>query len=159
MTPQWPPTSRIWNSGTWRLCHAAIDPGQQSGKVHTWRARAHTHTHTHTKAYYDQQKIRYFASRIGWRWSSIKAWATTVVAPLSVRSMTTKEQMKQTFRGKFNGVPGSPRQERTANWCVEHTIVSRILPDLIFSSNHRSGAALSTPTIESAKQSSSSNAF
>ena len=37
-----------------------------------------------------------------------KAWATTIVAPKSVGSMTTKGQMKPTFslkvEGEFNGV-------------------------------------------------------
>ena len=39
-----------------------------------------------------------------------KAWATTIVAPKLVGSSTTKGQMKPTFQGEFNGVPGRREQ-------------------------------------------------
>ena len=60
--------------------------------------------------------------------SSISPGATTVVAPESVGSMTTKGQMKPTsWQGEFNGVPG-PRPccchfLNTVSLCIMHATV------------------------------------
>ena len=84
------------------------------------------------------------------------AWATTIVAPKSAGSMTTKGQMKPTCRVSLTA---SQAGENSQSNVPEHTIVSSILTDLIFRRNLRRRTALSGPTIESAKQPNSSNAF
>ena len=54
-----------------------------------------------------EEKGRDSPSGIGRKLSSISSGATTVVAPKSVGSMTTKGQMKPTsWQVEFNGVPG-----------------------------------------------------
>ena len=85
-----------------------------------------------------------------------KAWATTIIAPKLVGSMTTKGQMKPTCRVSLLA---SQAGENSQSNVPEHTIVSSILTDLIFRRNLRRRTALSGPTIESAKQPNSSNAF
>ena len=58
-----------------------------------------------------------------------KARATTIVAPKSVGSMTTKGQMKPTCRVSLTA---SQAAENSQSNVPEYTIVSSILTDLIF---------------------------
>ena len=63
-----------------------------------------------------------------------QAWATTIVAPKLVGSMTTKGQMKPTCS---LGWTVSQAGENSQSNVPEHTIVSSILIDLIFRRNLR----------------------
>ena len=86
-----------------------------------------------------------------------KVWATTIVAPKLVGSMTTKGQMKPTCRVSLTA---SQAGENSQSNVPKHTVVSSILTDLIiFRRNLRRRTALSGPTIESAKQPNSYNTF
>ena len=64
--------------------------------------------------------------------SSISPGATTVVAPKSVGSITTKGQMKPTsWQGEFNGVPARREQRLGNQWPRTHgRIQCFIWPDL-----------------------------
>ena len=83
-----------------------------------------------------------------------KAWATTIVAPKSVGSSTTKGQMKPTFRVSLTASQAGENSQINA---PEHTNVSSILAYLTFRRNQGRRTAQSRPTIESAKQQTSSN--
>ena len=85
-----------------------------------------------------------------------KAWATTIVAPKSVGSSTTKGQMKPTFRVSLTASQAGENSQINA---PEHTNVSSILAYLTFRRNQGRRTAPSGPTIESAKQQTSSNEF
>ena len=78
-----------------------------------------------------------------------KAWATTIVTPKLVVSMTTKGQMKPTCRVSLTA---SQAGEKSKSNVPEHTIVSSIIMNLIFSRDLRRRTAQLGPTIESAKQ-------
>ena len=69
------------------------------------------------------------ASGIDRKLSIIRPGATTIVAPKSVGSMTTKGQMNPTSRVS---VTASQAGENSQTNGREHTIVSIILTDLIF---------------------------
>ena len=78
-----------------------------------------------------------------------KVWATTIVAPKLVGSMTTRVSLTASQEG-----------ENSQSNVHKHTIVSSILTDLmIFRRNLRRRTALSGPTIESVKQPNSYNTF
>ena len=66
------------------------------------RARTHTHTHTHTHihtpALLPSVKRQVFCIGESLKMVKHQAWATTIVASKSLGSMTTKGQMKPTFR-------------------------------------------------------------
>ena len=85
-----------------------------------------------------------------------KAWATTIVAPKSVGSSTTKGQMKPTFRVSLTASQAGENSQISA---PEHTNVSSILTYLTFRRNQGRRTAPSGPTIESAKQPTSNNEF
>ena len=87
--------------------------------------------HTHTQASFNtmRYKGRDSASGIDRKLSIIRPGATTIVAPKSVGSMTTKGQMNPTSRVS---VTASQAGENSQTNGREHTIVSIILTDLIF---------------------------
>ena len=85
-----------------------------------------------------------------------KACATTIVAPKSVGSSTTKGQMKPAFRVSLTASQAGENSQINA---PEHTNVSSILTYLTFRRNQGRRTAPSGPTIESAKQPTSSNEF
>ena len=85
-----------------------------------------------------------------------KAWATTIVAPKSVGSSTTKGQMKPTFRVSLTASQAGENSQINA---PELTNVSSILSYLTSRRNQGRRTAPSGPTIESAKQQTSSNEF
>ena len=74
-----------------------------------------------------------------------KAWATTIVAPKLVGSITTKGQMQPTCRVSLTA---SQAGENSQSHAPEHTIVSSILTDLIFKRNLRRRTALSVQHID-----------
>ena len=78
-----------------------------------------------------------------------KAWATTIVAPKSVGSSTTKGQMKPAFRVSLTA---SQAGENGQIHAPEHTNISSILTYPTFRRNQGRRTAPSGPTIESAKQ-------
>ena len=105
--------------------------------------------HTHTIALLPLVTRQVFC--VGDRLKMVKhqALATTIVAPNSVGSMD---------RCRVSST-ASPAGENSQCNVLEHTIVSSILTDLIFRRNLSRRTKLSGPTIESAKQLNSSNAF
>ena len=81
---------------------------------------------------------------------------STIVAPKSVGSSTTKGQMNPTFRASLTASQAGENSQINA---PEHTNVSSILTFLTFRRNQGRRTAPSGPTIESAKQPTSSNEF
>ena len=73
-----------------------------------------------------------------------QAWATTIVAPKSVGSMTTQGQMKPTCRMSSMA---SQAGENSQSNVPEHMIVSSILTDLIFRRNYGSRPACLGPLL------------
>ena len=73
------------------------------------------------------------------------AWDSFCVAPKSVGSMTTKGQMKPTFRVSSKASPGQSGENSQSN-DPEHTIVSSILTGLIFRRNGGRRAACLNPS-------------
>ena len=59
---------------------------------------SHTHTHIHTPALLPSVKRQVFCIGESLKMVKHQAWATTIVAPKSLGSMTAKGQMKPTFR-------------------------------------------------------------
>ena len=111
---------------------------------------------THTLALLPLAKRQVFCNVERLKMVKHQSWVTTIVVPKSVGSMTMKGQMKPTFRVSLTESQVGEKSQRNAS---EHIIVSSILTDLIFRRNLRRRTALSGPTIESAKQPNSSNAF
>ena len=89
-------------------------------------------------------KGRDSASGIDRKLSIIRPGATTIVAPKSVGSMTTKGQMNPTSRVS---VTASQAGENSQTNGREHTIVSIILTDLIFKRSNRRRVVLSEPPL------------
>jgi hypothetical protein len=83
-------------------------------------------------------------SGIGRRLYIIRPGATTVVAPSSVGSMTTKGQMNPTSRVS---ITASQAGENSQTNGPEHTIVSRILTDLNFKRSNGRRAVSSDPPL------------
>ena len=115
--------------------------------LETTETTTHTHTHTHTLALLPSVKRQVFC--VGDRLKMVKnhAWATIIVVPKSVGSMTTKGQMKPIFRVSL--MASQVRENSQRNVPV-HTIVSSILTDLTFRRNLRtalSGAPLNQPGV------------
>lgn len=102
------------------------------------------HTHTHTLALLLLVKRQVFCVVGMLKMVKHKAWATTIVAPKLVGSMTTKGQMKPTCRVSLTA---SQVGENSQSNVPKHTILSSILTDLIFRRNLRRRTAPSGPTL------------
>ena len=99
---------------------------------------------THTLALLPLVKRQVFC--VGDRLKMVKhqAWATTIVTPKSVGSMTTKGQMEPTLRVSLTASQVGENSQRNV---PQLTIVSSILTGLIFRRNLRRRTALSGPSL------------
>ena len=98
----------------------------------------------HTLALLPSVKRQVFC--VGDRLKMVKhqAWATTIVTPKSVGSMTTKGQMEPTLRVSLTASQVGENSQRNV---PQLTIVSSILTGLIFRRNLRRRSALSGPSL------------